>query len=139
MITSALAALTLVASVAPTFADEAPAVQSYQTRNGPRTADQLTLELTAAGYNGPWDAASMLSAYQGAAPEPTPIPIATPASTPQPAAPAPLPPVQYDRQAQCVQFATDESLKYIALMAASHATQAPNHLYETFYNACMGK
>jgi len=38
--------------------------QTYQTPNGPRTIDQMTAELKAAGYSGPWDSDSIVAAYQ---------------------------------------------------------------------------
>ena len=48
----------------PALAQSAPpTVAVYQTRNGPKTADQLAVELQAAGYPGPWDVQSMLAAY----------------------------------------------------------------------------
>jgi hypothetical protein len=41
---------------------------TFETRNGPRTFDQLREELTTAGYPGPWDAASVQAAYASAGP-----------------------------------------------------------------------
>src|SRR5688500_6034528 len=35
----------------------------FETRNGPRTLEELRSELGAAGYGGPWDTAEMLAAY----------------------------------------------------------------------------
>jgi hypothetical protein len=57
---------------------------TYQTRNGPKTADQLRGELAAAGYSGPWDAPSMLAAYAGAAAAPTATPVLSATPAPQP-------------------------------------------------------
>jgi hypothetical protein len=45
----------------------AEAEPAYPTANGPRTAPDLQRELTAAGYTGPWDIASMLDEYGRAA------------------------------------------------------------------------
>lgn len=44
------------------------------TRSGPKTADQLELELRAAGYPGPCDVDSMLAAFNRAYVAPTPPP-----------------------------------------------------------------
>src|SRR4051812_47262633 len=41
---------------------------TFETRNGPRTLDQLRDELPTAGYPGPWDAASVQAAYASAGP-----------------------------------------------------------------------
>lgn len=40
-----------------------PTEQLFQTREGPRTIAQIRAEMQAAGYNGPWDAASLIAAY----------------------------------------------------------------------------
>jgi hypothetical protein len=69
------ALLVLVAAIAaiiwlisPAFAAaQADSGATFQTRNGPRTMEQLEHELAAAGYVGPWDSASMLAAYERAA------------------------------------------------------------------------
>jgi len=49
---------------------------------GPRTAAELTTELSRAGYGGPWDVTAMLAAFDRATvPTPTPIPTSTPVPT----------------------------------------------------------
>jgi hypothetical protein len=55
-------------------------VPAYNTRNGPKTIDQIHQELASAGYQGPWDTDSMLVAYNRAyvAPTPTPLPTVSP-------------------------------------------------------------
>jgi hypothetical protein len=62
---AALAATSVFAYPAGALAQAQPEV-TYQTRNGPRTVDQLQRELTASGYGGPRDTASMLVAYDRA-------------------------------------------------------------------------
>ena len=51
---------------------------TYPTRNGPKTESGLRTELQKAGYQGPWDLASELNAYDRAA-APWPVSPATPA------------------------------------------------------------
>jgi hypothetical protein len=50
----------------PLVAAQADPDPTYATRDGPRTALQLQADLAAAGYGGPWDAASMVAAYDRA-------------------------------------------------------------------------
>jgi hypothetical protein len=69
-----LGALFAGAAVMPVAAQEA----TYPTRNGPKTEAVLHAELTLAGYLGPWDMASMLTAYDEAAPPPAPPAASTP-------------------------------------------------------------
>ena len=83
-----------VAIAAPVSAQDAGTPVGYPTRNGDRTADQLRLELTAAGYPGPWDVDSMLAAYARAAAPPTPVPLPAPRLDPLLAS-------------RCFQFAAD--------------------------------
>jgi hypothetical protein len=53
---------------------------TYPTRNGPKTESALRTELQNAGYQGPWDLASELNAYDRAtAPWPTSPPTPAPA------------------------------------------------------------
>jgi hypothetical protein len=52
-------------------------VVTFPTRKGPRSADDLAIELAHAGYPGPWDVPSMLAAYDRATtPTATPMPTA---------------------------------------------------------------
>jgi hypothetical protein len=62
----------------------------YETRTGPKTEDVLRAELSLVGYDGPWDVASMLAAYEraGAAPQAT-APTNPPTSPPIPSPPTP--------------------------------------------------
>jgi hypothetical protein len=54
-------------------------VPTYNTRKGPKTAEQIRQELAAAGYPGPWDTTALLAAYDRAtAPTPTPTPTPNP-------------------------------------------------------------
>jgi hypothetical protein len=55
----------LLASVGPRSAAPEP---TLETRNGPRTFNQLRDELASAGYAGPWDLESVGAAYAGAGP-----------------------------------------------------------------------
>jgi hypothetical protein len=75
--TALMLTLTLLVPSRVSAADE----PAYPTRNGPRTESALQAELTAAGYPGPWDLASVLNAYDSAT-------TATSAPTAQPAADA---------------------------------------------------
>jgi hypothetical protein len=55
---------------------------TYPTRNGPKTESALRIELQNADYQGPWDLASELNAYDRAA---APQPVASSTPTPAPA------------------------------------------------------
>jgi hypothetical protein len=70
--------------------------QTYQTRNGLRTATQLHDELVAAGYGGPWDVDSMLSAYNR-------VTISQSAATPLPPQPVAAP-ARHDYSGDCQAF-----------------------------------
>lgn len=61
-----------VASAAPSASPTPPA--TYSTANGQKTEAQLRDELGAAGYGGPWDTSSLLTAYQSASAAPIPQP-----------------------------------------------------------------
>ncbi len=52
----------------PVGPDSPAADATFETRSGPRTFSQLRDELVAAGYQGPWDAASVQAAYANAGP-----------------------------------------------------------------------
>jgi hypothetical protein len=59
--------------------DRPTPVPTYNTRNGPKTIDQIHQELAAVGYQGPWDTTAMLAAYDRATtPPPTPTPTPNP-------------------------------------------------------------
>lgn len=74
----------------------------YPTHNGYKSQDDLQRELTAAGYTGPWDTASLLAAYDRAtAPTATPLPTATPVPT------ASRPVLDPALAAECARFAFD--------------------------------
>lgn len=68
MIILLVAALTATSPLAIPTSRAAPSDSeaTYQTRNGPRTSAELHSELEAAGYAGPWDAPSMVAAYDRA-------------------------------------------------------------------------
>jgi len=60
-----------VVTAAPTPNPAPPA--TYSTANGLKTESQLRDELSAAGYGGPWDTSSLLTAYQRATATPLPV------------------------------------------------------------------
>lgn len=70
---------------AGTYGGTAGGSATYPTPNGPRSIAQMTTELKAAGYPGPWDDTSVIAAYnrtagggvtpgEGTTPTPTPTP-----------------------------------------------------------------
>jgi hypothetical protein len=69
---------------------------TYPTRNGPKTESALRTELQNVGYQGPWDLASELNAYDRAA---APLPVAS-------STPAPAPAIDPMLAANCFEWAT---------------------------------
>lgn len=96
------------------------------TRNGPKTQDQLQLELQTAGYTGPWDTDSMLAAFNRAyvAPTPTPLPTANPTQAQCRAAVAAMPGFQ-----QVVQDAAKASARNDYQALRSIAAQVRGSTY----------